>query len=428
MKRVDLVRMLSFPLIHAVRAGDVSLTHRLLKEGADVHYTDESGYTAFMYACQCGEAEIAEMLVQSTGDLSLISHEEGKKAFLIAKQNKNPLIIALFTSLMMVDCAGEGNMPELLRLLHDGVNIDFKDEKGDTALHKAAVSGHVAIIRLLLQEKANYHLQNNEGLTALESARCVGQDSTMALLSFPLILAADSGDEKEFSVWLGRGAWENHVDEYGETALMKAARKGHKGIVNQLMKIRVDTTIKNKEGKTALQLATEANQTSVMSLFPTSLSAAAEGGYLSEVARMIEEGVDVDSTAGDWNNWTPLIRASRSGQAEVVQYLLDKGADVNMMNENKHTALQWAAWNNHVRVAVILLDRGAIINLANENGWTPLICAAWNGNLEMSVLLLDRGAAHGINITDQEGKNALTWARFKDHTEVINLLVSMGAK
>jgi len=185
----------------------------------------------------------------------------------------------------------------------------------------------------------------------------------------------------------------------------------------------------SQAGKTAIEIAKECGHEAIVSLFPTTLGAAIEAGYLSEIVRMLDmENADVNSTVGDYNRWTPLIRATRCARIEVVKLLLHRGADVNVAIANNHTALQWAAINDYKEIASLLLDKGAIINAANENGWTPLICAVWNGHLDMASLLLDRGATPSINTSDKEGKTALAWARYKDYTDVINLLISRGAK
>lgn len=58
----------------------------------------------------------------------------------------------------------------------------------------------------------------------------------------------------------------NDIDEAGYTALMRAAYMGHDGVVEQLLRNGADKSIKNGEGKTALDLANEHNQVKIIQL------------------------------------------------------------------------------------------------------------------------------------------------------------------
>ena len=71
-----------------------------------------------------------------------------------------------------IQLSKEGSFAELRKHLNTGnqKNIDFQNEDGDTALIWAARRGHMNIVRNLLCHKANIHLTNNRGTTAIEEA------------------------------------------------------------------------------------------------------------------------------------------------------------------------------------------------------------------------------------------------------------------
>lgn len=81
---------------------------------------------------------------------------------------------------------------------------------------------------------------------------------------------------------------------------------------------------------------------------------------------------------------TPLMRAAYIGDAEAVEYLCSKGADVNIQNPRGDTALLNAAYYNHVEIAKILLKYNADTTIRNRQGFTALDAAWLNLNYENS--------------------------------------------
>jgi len=93
---------------------------------------------------------------------------------------------------------------------------------------------------------------------------------------------------------------------------------------------------------------------------------------------------------------------------------------------NKPDAIVAAAWEGLADLVQGLIDSGADINIQDETGQTALIAASDQGYLGIVELLLKRGA--DSNIKDKDGDSALDIARLKDHAEIIKLLVAHGAE
>ena len=87
-----------------------------------------------------------------------------------------------------------------------------------------------------------------------------------------------------------------------------------------------------------------------------------------------------------------LILAARSGHTEIVQALLDKGADVNAKTKIGSTALIGASMNGHLEAAKALLAKSADVNAAMNNGTTALIAATRGGHADIRDLLMKAGA------------------------------------
>jgi ankyrin repeat protein len=112
-----------------------------------------------------------------------------------------------------------------------------------------------------------------------------------------------------------------------------------------------------------------------------------------KVNSLINQGVDVNKW--EESNLTPLMLASARGQTEIVEILLNNGADIFSVDSSLGaSALHKAAQSGVVDVAQLLLNRGAFINLQSAaTGHTPLIDAVWCKHIGMAKFLLDRGAS-----------------------------------
>lgn len=151
----------------------------------------------------------------------------------------------------------------------------------------------------------------------------------------------------------------------------------------------------------------------------TLLFRASSKGDVSEVSRLLSEGMYVDAREQDGE--TPLMYAAVEDQTSVVQLLLDHGATINAESLNGETALSRAVGMSRYKTVGMLLNRGADI----EKG-SPLIYAAGNDDIRMIRLLLDRGAK--IDGPNHEGDTALAAAvSRRASTESIRLLLSAGA-
>ncbi len=95
-----------------------------------------------------------------------------------------------------------------------------------------------------------------------------------------------------------------------------------------------------------------------------------------------------------------LINASKSGDFNAAEALLDKGVDVNARNAKGSTALYGAAYSGMVDLAKLLLSKGANVN-AKVSGVTPLIAAANQGHRFVVELLLANGA--DVTAKDDDG-------------------------
>ena len=83
-----------------------------------------------------------------------------------------------------------------------------------------------------------------------------------------------------------------------------------------------------------------------------------------------------------------LLKAAYKGMVEVVELLLDGGAEINGFDGDRNTALNFAARGNRISVAKLLLQRACDVNLATDRNYTPI---DWATTDEMIQLLRKHG-------------------------------------
>ncbi|CAI6101215.1 unnamed protein product [Clonostachys chloroleuca] len=88
---------------------------------------------------------------------------------------------------------------------------------------------------------------------------------------------------------------------------------------------------------------------------------------------------------------TPLLWAADRGHEETLGMLLDKGANINAVDNRKMTALHLAIKGGHRGVISVLIQKGARVDLKDDSGSTPLVMAIKSGSKDVTKLLLGSG-------------------------------------
>lgn len=137
---------------------------------------------------------------------------------------------------------------------------------------------------------------------------------------------------------------------------------------------------------------------------------------------LISEDVDCRNRHGS----TPLIVASASGLDDIVEYLLDAGADVNAHDALGWTALHYAcAYAKHSTCMLLLKQPSVDAAPKNKGGGTPLILAAHSNAFEVAQELIAMGA--NVNEKNSLGLSALLMAVDACHPAMSKLLVECGS-
>lgn len=155
------------------------------------------------------------------------------------------------------------------------------------------------------------------------------------------------------------------------------------------------------------------------------LSLACRQGKQDIVELLLESGANVNHRNKAGN--TPLLEACSQGHVTIAKLLLDRRADIDAPTETTYdSALTWACTLGNEEIVALLLERKASVEHRTKDGCTALMFAALAGHERVAKLLLDYTAE--INVESDSNKDSpLTFACWKGHQKVVELFLERKA-
>lgn len=184
----------------------------------------------------------------------------------------------------------------------------------------------------------------------------------------------------------------NKQDRRGQTLLHFVASHGRADIVLLLVRYGADPTLADYGGNNVLHFA-------------------ASFGDIESITFLLERGMNVNSSNKEGH--TPLYNAVRStkGKMDVVQLLVERGADPAVKDKQKITLLHAALYsgNEDEMLRYLLSLKKIDINAQDDSGRTPLHWAVRQKKAKLVKTLLEAGADR--NIQDMEGKTPISYTQ-----------------
>lgn len=303
----------------------------------------------------------------------------------------------------------KGNIEQILQLLDMGADVNAKDKEGWSPLLNALGMNHFQAAEILIAAGAdvNYKLPTSPF------------DKT------PLMKAASVGSLSMVEILLSKGAAVNAKREDGTTALIFAASGGHLAVVQKLLTAGADIHARNTEqgalGASLLQGHREVAEFLRSAGAQLNLSEAAACGLTDEVRALLAAGASPDKGAA-------IAHAARSENLEIIILLVEAGANINAQDSDGNTALHHAAQGEMHDIARYLLTKcNALADIENDDEETPFDLAIHSDDTEMVRLFLDNRTLN-VNRKDYTGATALHHAVEAENTELVQILLSAGAK
>ena len=426
--------------LHHAAHGDCSkeVLQTIICHGTDVNATNKYNQTSLMLACKDGGKDFINVLLNAGADPSItdvdnqtslhhaagndcctevyqeiISH--GVDVNATAKNNVSALMIA----------CEKGNKYAINVLLSAGANPNIADANSETSLHYAAGNDCCTeVLHAIISHGADVNATDKSKTTAL-------------------MLACERGDKDAISVLLNAGADPNLVDADGYTCLHDLASAGcTKEVFVAVINHGADVNVTNKNNITALMRAClEGNKDAIIMLLNAGadpnitdedgnvcLHYAAQNECCTEVLMaIIRHDVDVNATGK--NNTTALMLVCGRGDKNAINVLLNAGADPNITDDNGNACfhyLYYAAQHDCCTdVLQTIINHGADVNAINKLNNTTLMLACGKGNTDDINVLVNAGA--DTNISNVEGN---TWLHHAAHgvcsKEVLQAIICHG--
>ncbi|CCT63193.1 related to heterokaryon incompatibility protein [Fusarium fujikuroi IMI 58289] len=358
---------------------------------------------------------------------------------------------------------GDRSMIEAL-LGAEQANPYTPDNKGKLAIHYAASKGKDNILRLLLQhakteslrkdtpvgeseDKANSTGTTENGTSNNDIRNTRPQESRYVDMrdskgQTPLHLAAKAGYKPAVSTLLEFGANSNSKSSDGQTPLLLAVERKHSQIVKYLL----DSDKGNYEGEElddALFIAASGKDEEVIKKLyekgarykrglvtdgKTALHWAIHMGHETSAELLVNDLEDEDVDVEDpTKQQSALLMASEKGMTSVVELLLAKHANIELLDSDKRTALHLAAMGPHLETIKKLLKSSKCpVNKQDRQKRTPLHWAALKGSTG-AIELLAKQEYCNTTFTDESGRTALVIAAEMGLHGIVELLLQGGS-
>jgi ankyrin repeat protein len=465
------------PLFMACANGDAAMIELLVKAGADVNSAKANDTTALMLAASSGGVEAVETLIKSGAKVDAKESAHGQTALMFAAAlNRDAVVRSLLAHGADANVATAVRKLEHVRFDQDGNIVEDRAggrggaakipeaQDAETAAAVAKAANEVAksdldaLSRGIGLKSAEFRLAKAKaraGDVAARAPRKVGADFQGGMMA--LMYAAREGHLEAAKALVEGRADLNQISQGDKiTPLVEAISNGHLTLAKYFLDHGADPNPASLSGLTALY-ATIDVQWAPKAWFPQPSTDQEKVGYLELMKALLDKGANVNAQVGEklWfrsftNDYTwvdpagatAFWRAAQSSDTAAMKLLVQYKADPKMANKSGETPLQaaagigWAAnWSVNAPTPFVdavkyCVELGNDVNAADNSGYTALHGAAYLGDNDMINYLVSKGAK--TDVKSKAGDSVADLAngptRFgQPHPATVALLEKLGS-
>ena len=415
-------------IIEASKAGDVETMRALVAEGTNIDVPQGDGATALHWAAHRNDLDAATLLIEAGADVNAANALGATPLWLAAINGSAPMVERLLESganpnaslkmgeTPLMTAARSGDVETVERLLEHGANVNAAEqERGQTALMWAVAQQHADVAHALIESDADLHARTKVWYQLENTAGNTNTSGNFRMAhggSTPLLFAARNGDIETARVLVDAGSDVRDTEASGTSVLVIAAHSGHGPLGIYLLEQGADPNASGS-GYTALHAAVLRSQ---LELVEALLDHGADPNTI------VEHGTPGRRFSADYSIRRQLIGmnalwlAAKYGEVEILRTLAEHGADPFVVHERGMSTLQVAMGNAGSSIE----DRRDRIGNAPRDP-----AEEERRTLELARILVDLGV--DVNTADDRGNTALHDAVRKDFPTVVEFLAARGA-
>ncbi|XP_071041937.1 serine/threonine-protein phosphatase 6 regulatory ankyrin repeat subunit B-like [Parasteatoda tepidariorum] len=439
------------PLHQSIRNGSVNISLKLIEWGADINSVDKFNLTPLSLSIKLGYFEIVDKLLSEQANIHSVDYKGHTLLHMCVLNFKlwDSMGEEYFTETYNNLVSNPSRLNIFKKLVENGISIESENIFGRTPLHLACISGYDDIVQYLIPKLFDINAYDKLGYTPLhhavrhnhlnvlnilldsknccldsktfknETALCLGvlnnyTESTQLLIKYgadvndgdPLHEALMRGNQDMCIILLENKSTniEKQFKDKSETLLWFAVNKGLKRVVSFVL------------DKKKLSTSDDLNEILYFAL---------HGGYDDIVNILLNHGADVNFIFK--LNFSPLHLAVFCGHFDIIKLLLERGADFNKLNSENQRPVDLAVFLGHLESAQIFFQKKIIdINEKIHGDSTLLNLAAECGHLDLVKFLINEGA--DLNVIGSFGSKPIHIAAYYGHLHIVKYFIQRDEK
>ena len=394
---------------------DVDQIKSLVESGYDFNIFDASSRTPLIAALLAEHKDISELLLPVTRNLSHADRDQNQAIHVAAANGYTDIVNKLLAKKVNINARDNlGNTPLVIAVRHDdpkmtdlllGNNADYQlhNKRKINALNLAQTRAEPSVVKVFrdrgIRISTEQKLSTNVSIKDFEKS--IRQSSSL-YKGWPILsIACLLGENDIARQLLDQGAKVDAVDSSRNTALHRASSKDQVKTAGLLLKAGASINARNDKNETALFLA-------------------AEAGALKTVKFLLEKGADTSILT--LNRSSALSIAIANERKAVASLLAEQELDAASL----HSAVFLAIQKDMDAVSVKLIKRDGLINETDKNKRSILWFSADRG-LDKAVAAILLNKSVNIDQKDTKGYTPLARAVLRGHSVISNLLIGVGA-